>query len=159
VGVFVNKDADYINTVIEQAGLNFVQLHGNETPEFCRRINRPVIRGLSVRNRDDIAGLCEYEGFAWRILLDTPSTTWGGTGTTHDWQLASEVARRYPILLAGGLTPQNVAQAIAEVRSWGVDVSSGVETDRQKDTAKIRAFIEQVRTSTRRGLSNANTTA
>jgi indole-3-glycerol phosphate synthase / phosphoribosylanthranilate isomerase len=159
VGVFVNKDADYINDVIEHAGLNFVQLHGNETSEFCRRVNRPVIRGLSIRNSDDIAGLREYEGFAWRILLDTPSTAWGGTGETHDWKLAGEVARKYPILLAGGLTPQNVAQAIAEVLPWGVDVSSGVETDRQKDTAKIRAFIAQVRTSTRRGLSNANTTA
>ena len=159
VGVFVNKDADYINDVIEQAGLNFVQLHATETPNFCQHINRPVIKGLSVRDSSEIADLSEYAEVAWRILLDTPSTAWGGTGETHDWQLASEVARRYSILLAGGLTPQNVAQAIADIRPWGVDVSSGVETNRQKDAAKIRAFIAQVRTSTRRGLSNANTTA
>ncbi len=160
VGVFVNKDADYINDAIEQAGLNFVQLHATETPSFCQQINRPVIKGLSVRDRSEIDELREYAGVAWRILLDTPSSTvWGGTGETHDWQLAREVAQQYPTILAGGLTPQNVAQAIAEVQPWGVDVSSGVETERQKDPDKIRAFIEQVRTSTRRGLSNASTTA
>jgi len=86
-----------------------------------------------------------YREVAWRILLDTPTPTWGGTGVTHDWQLARSVARQTPILLAGGLTPENVGEAISQVHPWGVDVSSGVETNRSKDVEKIRAFIENVR--------------
>src|SRR5207248_3312269 len=79
------------------------------------------------------------------ILLDTPTPTWGGTGVTHDWSLAHSIAQTMPLILAGGLHAENVAEAIAQVRPWGVDVSSGVETNKQKDVAKIRAFIENVR--------------
>ena len=89
-----------------------------------------------------------YRETAWRILLDTPSDAWGGTGATHDWSLARSVAQDTPIMLAGGLTPQNVAEAISQVRPWGVDVSSGVETNKDKDVTKIQAFIQQVRQST-----------
>ncbi len=145
VGVFVNEDADFINDVVEQAGLHFVQLHGDESPEFCQRIHRPVIKAISLRNEDDRDKINEYKQVAWRILLDTPTAQWGGTGVTHDWELARNIAQEIPILLAGGLTPENVAEAIQQVSPWGLDVSSGVETSKQKDTAKIRAFIENVR--------------
>ena len=148
VGVFVNEEADVINDFVEQVGLHFVQLHGNESPEFCQRIQRPVIKAIQLKNADDMGKIKAYQEVAWRILLDTPSATWGGTGVTHDWSLAQSVAQSLPILLAGGLTPDNVAEAIAQIRPWGVDVSSGVETNRQKDTAKIRTFIEQVRAVT-----------
>ena len=145
VGVFVNKEASFINDVAKQAGLHFVQLHGTESPEFCQQIRKPVIKALHLRDRADLTRLEEYQDVAWRLLLDTPTPEWGGTGTTHDWELARNAAQTQRILLAGGLTSENVAEAIRSVQPWGVDVSSGVETNRQKDPAKIRALIEQVR--------------
>ncbi|MDQ6660841.1 MAG: bifunctional indole-3-glycerol-phosphate synthase TrpC/phosphoribosylanthranilate isomerase TrpF, partial [Chloroflexota bacterium] len=112
VGVFVNEEADYINEVVELVGLHFVQLHGNESPEFCSHISRPIIRSLQLRTSEDINKIEEYKQGTWRLLLDTPTSSWGGTGKTHDWNLAREAAQQAPILLAGGLTPENVATAI-----------------------------------------------
>ncbi|HJT55925.1 MAG TPA: bifunctional indole-3-glycerol-phosphate synthase TrpC/phosphoribosylanthranilate isomerase TrpF, partial [Ktedonobacteraceae bacterium] len=145
VGVFVNKEADFIHDIIEQVGLDFVQLHGSELPEFCQQIQRPVIKGLRLHSGDDLCLIRAYQETAWRILLDTPSSQWGGSGLTHNWSLARKVAQEMPVLLAGGLTPENVREAISQVQPWGVDVSSGVETSGQNDEAKIRAFIQQVR--------------
>jgi len=145
VGVFVNKDATYINEVSQQVGLHFVQLHGDETPEFCHSITRPVIKALRLQDMADLGKVRAYRDVAWRILLDTPVPGWGGSGITHDWTLARAAAREIPILLAGGLTPENVAEVIRQVHPWGVDVSSGVETSGHKDTSKIRAFIERAR--------------
>jgi indole-3-glycerol phosphate synthase / phosphoribosylanthranilate isomerase len=150
IGVFVNEEAEVINDVAEQVGLHFVQLHGNESAEFCQQIKRPVIKAVQLRSLDDREAINTYKGAVWRILLDTPSAGWGGTGVTHDWSVASTIAQSLPILLAGGLTPENVFEAITQVRPWGVDVSSGVETHKQKDTGKIRAFIEQVRKADQR---------
>ena len=145
VGVFVNKDADFINDVAEEVGLHFVQLHGHESPEFCQRIKRPVLKALHLHTREDKGMIKAYRETAWRILLDTPTPAWGGTGVTHDWSLARSVAQEIPIMLAGGLTPENAIEAISQVRPWGVDVSSGVETNKHKDVTKIRTFIENVR--------------
>jgi indole-3-glycerol phosphate synthase/phosphoribosylanthranilate isomerase/anthranilate synthase/indole-3-glycerol phosphate synthase/phosphoribosylanthranilate isomerase len=142
VGIFVNEEADFINDIVEQIGLHFVQLHGDESPEFCERIKRPVIKGLRLNGESDLIKIAAFTETAWRILLDTPTVKWGGTGETHDWNLARLVAQQMPIFLAGGLTPENVAEAIRRVRPWGVDVSSGVETQGHKDPAKIRAFIQ-----------------
>jgi phosphoribosylanthranilate isomerase len=125
--------------------LQFVQLHGDEPPQFCHSIHRPVIKALSLNNQDDIHRVKDYNETSWRILLDTPTAQWGGTGQTSDWMLAQSVAQAHPILLAGGLTPENVNQAIRQVQPWGVDVSSGVETNKVKDVEKIRAFINNVR--------------
>ena len=148
VGVFVNKEADFINEVVEQVGLHFVQLHGNEPPDFCQFIKRPVIKALQLNDSRDRCIVKAYQEAAWRILLDTPSRVWGGTGATHNWDIARVVARDTPIILAGGLTPENVAEAISHVRPWGVDVSSGVEINKTKDVAKIQVFIKNVRMST-----------
>jgi indole-3-glycerol phosphate synthase/phosphoribosylanthranilate isomerase/anthranilate synthase/indole-3-glycerol phosphate synthase/phosphoribosylanthranilate isomerase len=145
VGVFVNEEADYINEVAEEVGLHFVQLHGNETPDFCSHIKRPVIKALQLYSGEDRDMVKAYREVVWRILLDTPTPAWGGTGQTHDWSLARSVAQETPILLAGGLTPENVAEAISQVHPWGVDVSSGVETNKSKDVGKIRAFVYNVR--------------
>jgi indole-3-glycerol phosphate synthase/phosphoribosylanthranilate isomerase len=145
VGVFVNKEATFINDVIEQAGLHFVQLHGNETPAFCQRIQRPVIKALHIHEKEDLKQIERYKDVAWRLLLDTPTPDWGGTGVTHDWELARLAAQEARILLAGGLTVENVAVAIKQVRPWGVDVSSGVETNKQKDNKKIQAFLAAIR--------------
>src|SRR6266702_3511921 len=145
VGVFVNKDAGFINDVAEQVGLHFVQLHGHESPEFCQQIKRPVLKALHLHTHADKGMIKAYQETTWRILLDTPTPSWGGTGVTHDWSLARSVATEIPIMLAGGLTPENVAEAISQVHPWGIDVSSGVETNKQKDITKIRTFIENVR--------------
>jgi indole-3-glycerol phosphate synthase/phosphoribosylanthranilate isomerase len=142
VGIFVNKEAEFINDIVEQVGLHVVQLHGDESPEFCKRIKCPVIKGLRMNSLAALSMVEEYDEATWRILLDTPTVKWGGTGETHDWNLARLVAQQTPIFLAGGLTPENVAQAIQRVRPWGVDVSSGVEINSYKDPAKIRAFIQ-----------------
>ncbi len=145
VGVFVNREADFINDVACEIGLDIVQLHGDEPPEFARRIHRRVIKGLHAPVEGTVVR--EYQGESWRVLLDTPTPQWGGTGETHDWALARSLARKTPLLLAGGLTPENVTEAIRQVRPWGIDVSSGVETNRIKDAEKIRRFIKNVRDS------------
>lgn len=145
VGVFVNEEANSIHDVVEQVGLHFVQLHGTEAPEFCASIQQPVLKAVHLRNDEDKGKIEAYRETVWRILLDTPTPSWGGTGETHNWQLARSIAQELPILLAGGLTSKNVAEAITQVRPWGVDVSSGVETNKVKDSTKIFAFIEHVR--------------
>lgn len=147
VGLFVNEEADFINATASLAGLDVVQLHGDESPEFCQSIQRPVIKAIHMRDVDDLGKLRAYRESTWRLLLDTPTPGWGGSGETHDWELARAVAQEQRVFLAGGLHPANVAEAIVQVRPWGVDVSSGVETARSKDEAKIRAFIAQIRPS------------
>ena len=156
VGVFVNKEIHFINDVVEEAGLHYVQLHGTESPEFCQQITRPVIKAIPLKNASDLAQVAQYKDVAWRLLLDTPTPEWGGIGVAHDWELASTIAQETRILLAGGLTPENVAQALQQVQPWGVDVSSGVETQKQKDNSKIRAFIENVRATTIKKEEHAN---
>jgi indole-3-glycerol phosphate synthase/phosphoribosylanthranilate isomerase len=147
VGIFVNKEADYVNDIVEQVGLHFVQLHGNESPDFCACIHRPVIKALRLNETSDPNLADKYYHSTWRILLDTPTAKWGGTGETHDWYLARSIAQQTPIFLAGGLTPENVDEAIQQVHPWGVDVSSGVETNGNKDVKKIQAFVENARKS------------
>ncbi len=156
VGVFVNKEINFINDVVEEAKLHYVQLHGTESPEFCQQIRRPVIKAIPLRNAEDLAQVTQYKDVVWRLLLDTPTPEWGGTGVAHDWELASTIAQQTRILLAGGLTPENVAQALQQVSPWGVDVSSGVETQKQKDNQKIRTFIENVRATTIKKEEHAN---
>jgi indole-3-glycerol phosphate synthase/phosphoribosylanthranilate isomerase len=145
VGLFVNKEADFINAVAEVADLDIVQLHGNEPPEFCQRVQRPVLKALHVSGPLDPVKLQAYQDVTWRLLLDTPSAGWGGSGATHDWTIARDVASQQRIFLAGGLQAENVREALNQVRPWGVDVSSGVETNKVKDESKIRTFIAQVR--------------
>jgi phosphoribosylanthranilate isomerase len=145
VGVFVNKDAEFIHDVVEQAGLHFVQLHGTEPPEFCYKMKRPVIKALHLRSEEDLHQVRVYKDAVWRLLLDTPTPAWGGAGATHDWGLAHAAAQAAPILLAGGLTTENITKALRQVQPWGVDVSSGVETNKQKDVDKIRTFVKKVR--------------
>lgn len=143
VGVFVNREADFINDISDEVGLDIVQLHGDEAPEFARHIRRPIIKGLHAPVKHE--AVSEFARESWRVLLDTPTPQWGGTGETHDWELARSLAQHTRLLLAGGLTPENVASAVQQVRPWGVDVSSGVETNKTKDSDKIHRFLHTVR--------------
>jgi phosphoribosylanthranilate isomerase len=149
VGVFVNQDQETIRQVFDECGLAFAQLHGDETPIFCDYLGRPVLRALRLRDRGSLLALAEYKGRVGvrGFVVDAfSSEAYGGTGQTVDWTLAREVAKSAPILLAGGLTPSNVQEAIRQVQPYGVDVSSGVE-DRpgKKDHEKVRAFTQAVR--------------
>jgi len=150
VGVFVNEDPDTIGRIAGEARLDLAQLSGDETPEQCARLRVPYTKVVHVRagmTADDVLHIANEYRDAAAIVLDTAGVTgltrWGGTGISVDWPLAAEVVRRLgrPVVLAGGLRPDNVAAATQIVRPWGVDVSSGVETDGVKDIAKIRAFI------------------
>ncbi|MBI2860950.1 MAG: phosphoribosylanthranilate isomerase [Chloroflexi bacterium] len=150
VGVFVNAPASEVNRLAGDCHLDRVQLSGDETWQYCRGIARPVIKAIRVGQDQDISAIIaggKDLGGKLLYLLDTRvEGSYGGTGLTFDWTLARQAARQYPVIIAGGLDPENVAGVVAMVRPWGVDVSSGVETDGVKDIAKIQAFIQAVRT-------------
>ena len=149
VGVFVNQDLDSVRRLFDDCGLALAQLHGDESPDFCESLKRPVLRALRLRGRSSFLALAEFKGRMGvrGFVVDAFSdTVYGGTGHTTDWSFAGEVAKAVPILLAGGLTPENVQEAIRQVQPYGVDVSSGVEqSPGRKDSAKMRAFIQSVR--------------
>lgn len=154
VGVFVNLPAGEINSIAEYCRLDMVQLSGDESWRYCRQIERPLIKVIHIE-ADRIAGqvLSEMEegyrsGLKQKpaLLLDTKTKDfYGGTGRTFDWGLAEEVSKRYPVIIAGGISPQNVGSLIKQVNPWGVDVSGGVESGGEKDIKKIDAFIKAVR--------------
>ncbi len=153
VGVFVNAPASDVNKLADFCALDWVQLSGDESWEYCLEIFKPVIKAIRVGQQspkelcaDLRAGgkLLSPKNFI--ALLDSlVAGKYGGTGESFDWSLAQQVIKRFPVIIAGGLNPKNVAQLIETVRPWGVDVSSGVETGGVKDIAKIRTFIELVR--------------
>lgn len=149
VGVFVNEEAKKIRDLMDHCGLALAQLHGDETAIYCEALGRPVLRAIRLRGRRDFLALAEYQGRAGvrGFVVDTFSETlYGGTGRAADWTLAAEAARAARILLAGGLTPENVREAVGTVRPYGVDVSSGVEAaPGKKDPAKMEAFIRRAR--------------
>lgn len=143
VGVFVNEAASRINEVAELAGLGAVQLHGDEEPDLLDHLQRPVVKALGTID-DATAG-------RWpdrvRLLVDADDrVNRGGTGQRADWTAAARLARQRPIVLAGGLAPENVAEAVTTVRPFGIDVSSGVEdAPGIKNPERIRALFEALR--------------
>lgn len=144
VGVFVNSTVDEIKNILETCSLDLAQLHGDETPEtFAQLAPRAfkAFRGIP----SDITGYERNDGPAF--LVDAAvKGVYGGSGVTADWSAAAELAKKYPLLLAGGLTPENVADAVRQVKPWGVDVASGVESNPgEKDAAKMSAFVKAVR--------------
>jgi phosphoribosylanthranilate isomerase len=142
VGVFADQDAATINAIAPECSLDIVQLSGSEPWEMCGLISRPVFKCMKVRPGETAQEILANIRPGAIVLLDPHVTgTYGGTGMTLDWDVAAEVARQTPLVLAGGLTPSNVAEAVRKVRPWAVDVSSGVESEGSKDVEKIRAFI------------------
>ncbi len=146
VGVFVNQPESEMIGIANETGMRVLQLHGNEPPDLCARLPFPVVKAVRVDAVKTLSALASYEVAAF--LLDTPSRGYGGTGKPFDWSLAEGVSEIAPIILAGGLTPENVAQAIAAVRPYAVDVASGVESaPGVKDEGKMARFIEAARSA------------
>jgi phosphoribosylanthranilate isomerase len=142
VGVFADQDPDTINSIAEEIGLDLVQLSGSEPWEVNEHVSRPIFKCMKVRKQETAREVLQhYHGGAVLLLDPFVEGTYGGTGQTLDWRVAGEIAQQTATVLAGGLTPDNVAEAVRAVHPWAVDVSSGVETDGAKDTDKIRAFI------------------
>jgi len=146
VGVFVNPDPERVLRAIGECNLSLLQFHGDETSEFCTQFGLMSLKAVRIR---DAASLDQLAGFQTdAFLLDAYSKGWlGGTGETFNWDLAID-AQKFgkPIFLAGGLTPENVGDAVRKVRPFAVDVSSGVESaPGNKEAAKVRAFIAAVR--------------
>jgi len=150
VGVFVNAPVDEVERVAALCGLDYVQLSGDETLDDALRIKRPVIKAVHVRPDTDAtaleAALRSVQEAGLLPMLDARAgEAYGGSGRAFDWGLVGDLSARYRFLLAGGLTPENVGEAVRRVRPWGVDVSSGVETGGVKDAARIRAFVKAAR--------------
>lgn len=146
VGVFVNEPPEKVVDIAKEAGVGCIQLHGDETPEYCQAVGLRTIKALRVKDASVLNSLRSYSVSA--ILLDTyREGVPGGTGETFDWDIASEAAATGRVILSGGLTPENVREAVGKVRPYAVDVSSGVESSPgRKDHEKLRKFFEQVRT-------------
>jgi phosphoribosylanthranilate isomerase len=146
VGLFVDVPPDIVHDIALWCGLDRVQLHGRETPEFCARVRRPVIKAFRIKNADSLADLPGYRVAAYLLDAYVEGALPGGTGASFAWELAARVKPHGPVILAGGLTPENIAAAIAQIHPYGVDVSSGVEcAPGIKDHRKIREFIQRAK--------------
>lgn len=150
VGVFVNEAADTIRTLVRECGLTAVQLHGDEPPEACSGYGVPIIKALRVRGPEDVERARSYVGVGdvAALLLDGAAPGYGGGGVGFDWSLVARlVDAGVPVLVAGGLHPGNVQEAVRATRPYGVDVASGVEASPGiKDADAVRAFVRAVRT-------------
>ena len=151
VAVTVNADDDELHRIYESGGIDWIQLHGDETPGRVRSLTQqglPVFKAMGIRDRAMLEAAAAYESTT--LLLDAYAPNeYGGSGESLDWALGAEAVRQWPerqIVLAGGLTPENVAEAVRQVRPAAVDVASGVEVSPGvKDLAKVRAFIAAVK--------------
>jgi phosphoribosylanthranilate isomerase len=145
-GVFADQGPETINAIADEVGLDLVQLSGSEPWEMCNQLNRTILKCMKVRDGETAENVLLHVREGAIVLLDPyVAGTYGGTGKTLDWNVAAGIARQMPTVLAGGLTPNNVAAAVRAVHPWAVDVSSGVETGGVKDAEKIRAFLAAVR--------------
>ena len=142
VGVFVDETAEQINKIADYCNLDIIQLHGDESPTYCKKIRRKVIKAFRIKDMQSVKKISNFQvsGF----LLDTFSEKLhGGTGKVFDWNLALPAKKFGPVIMAGGLTPNNVQQAVRQIRPYGVDVCSGVESEPGiKDHKKVRAFLK-----------------
>lgn len=143
VGVFVDAPEDLVVRAIRECGLNLLQFHGDETPEYCLQFGLMSMKAFRIRDAASLQALLEYHTDAWLLDAYSPDKP-GGTGETFNWDLALEAQGwGRPIFLAGGLIPENVAEAVRRAKPYAVDVSSGVEAaPGRKDHAKVRAFIQ-----------------
>jgi len=149
VGIFVNEREDRIREILAATGIQAVQFHGDESPEFCQRFGGRVIKAFQVKDKESLKNMAHYRVGAF--LLDSyKDGVRGGTGVAFDWHLAVVAKTFGKIILAGGLTPENVAEAVKLVQPYGVDVAGGVEKEKGvKDHAMLKKFITEVRRASR----------
>jgi phosphoribosylanthranilate isomerase len=156
VGVFVNTPAAEVNRTATECGLDWVQLSGDEDTDYCRHIKKPFIKTLHVSAAwDEARLLAELESLQRKLRHHPPvyhldtyvEAKYGGTGQSFGWEIARRAAQLYPLIIAGGLDPEKVGRVVAGLKPWGVDVSSGVETDGVKDIKKIKAFVKAARSA------------
>ncbi len=143
VGVFVNASVEEIRATMETLGLSLAQLHGDETVEMLSALDGKAFKAFRgvPNNLNSFAN----DGAPALLVDASVKGVYGGTGITADWNGAAELAKQYPLLLAGGLTPENVADAVRQVKPWGVDVASGVESaPGEKDASKMKAFVKAI---------------
>jgi phosphoribosylanthranilate isomerase len=151
VGIFVDQPLREVNDIIEKTGIHYVQLHGDESPEYCASINRPVIKAFRIKpdmSENDIRKLLKpYERIAWFFLLDSfDASQHGGTGRQFDWNVVRSVTQEYPVFLAGGIGLLNVRRAIRMVKPYTVDVNSSLEMQPGiKDFDKMNEFFDEMR--------------
>jgi phosphoribosylanthranilate isomerase len=144
VGVFVNSSVEEIKDILQTCDLNLAQLHGDETPEIFAHLAPDAFRAF--RGIPESNAGYERSDAPFMLIDAAVKGVYGGSGVTADWAAAAKLAKKYPLLLAGGLTPENVAEAVRQVQPWGVDVASGVESaPGEKDAGKMSAFIQAVR--------------
>ncbi|MCA1054468.1 phosphoribosylanthranilate isomerase [Rossellomorea aquimaris] len=145
IGVFVNATKSELLHAAKTAGLDYVQLHGDESPEFCKELTIPFIKAISIKDRDDLEAVTRYGNEM--ILVDSGKGPFrGGNGTSFDWDyLSGHEATDRRLILAGGLRKNNISEAIRKVKPYMVDVSSGVERNGRKDERLIKEFIEEVK--------------
>ena len=145
IGVFVNSSEDELSEAAKKVKLDFVQLHGDETYSFCSKLYVPYIKAISVKEKDDLKRIEEFNESM--ILLDSGKGPYrGGNGTTFDWDYLESIdLAGKKLILAGGLNEDNVKEAIEKVHPYMVDVSSGVETEGKKDKRKIESFVKKVK--------------
>jgi phosphoribosylanthranilate isomerase len=154
VGVFANTPVNIVNQIAELCMLDRVQLSGNENFEYFSELIPPFIKAVRIRLNSDSSHICQemsawknsFSGRDYHFLLDSyHEEKFGGTGNLLDWNITSQIALDFELIIAGGLSPENVAPAIKKIRPWCVDVSSGVETGGEKDMKKIKAFVKAAR--------------
>ena len=146
VGVFVNSSVEEIRATMETCGLSLAQLHGDETPEMLEALDGKAFKAFRGVADVETDKRMITNGFPAFLVDAAVKGLYGGSGVTADWLGAAELAKKYPLLLAGGLTPENVAEAVRRVQPWGVDVASGVESDPgKKDASKMKAFVQAVK--------------
>jgi len=151
VGVFVNQPLDDVNSIAKQTGIDYVQLHGNESPDYCALVEKPIIKAFHIEQDTDpselISRIEPYLDQVEYLLFDTKSDTdWGGTGQTFDWNILDEISNDKPFFLSGGLNANNVQDAIQTVQPYAVDLSSGLEeSPGLKDFDKIELFFDKMR--------------
>ena len=151
IGVFVNPGISLIQNIWKYCGLDFIQLSGDETPDFCNQIPASILfKAVPPTMGEDLSAIESYKARAF--LMDSREQgKFGGTGKLSNWEQAMAIGRKHPVILAGGLNPENVGMAIAAVSPEAVDVSSGVEiSPGEKDPQKVRRFLERVRGMGRR---------
>ena len=143
VGVFVDAEEEVVYRAVRECGLNLLQFHGSESPEYCVQFGLMSMKAFPIRDAQSLARITDFNTDAWLLDAYSPDKL-GGTGERFNWDLAIEVRKLgRPIFLAGGLTPENVAEAVRHVEPYAVDVSSGVEASPgKKDHGKVKAFID-----------------